>query len=179
MLVDPAAGGDVVLCIAQHHAVADDLAAGGDIHQCDLVCLGMGSQVTTPLSVFVPAGRSWTATTTLSLSLIWMVKRSAIIITSYILLCTAQLLADRHHTGGGTVLVVHHLLFTQVILRGAGAVGAVVRSRSQTCAGADAVKLPALLALFQVGVPDAVQHPAALFPYSGGSIPSRAPFIRA
>ena len=42
MLVDPAAGGDVVLCIAQHHAVADDLAAGGDIHQCDLVCLGDG-----------------------------------------------------------------------------------------------------------------------------------------
>ena len=41
------------------------------------------------------------------------------------------------------MLVVHHLLFTQVILRGAGAVGAVVRSRSQTCAGADAVKLPA------------------------------------
>ena len=40
MFVDPAAGRDIVLCVAQNYAVAEDLAAGRDIHQCDLVGLG-------------------------------------------------------------------------------------------------------------------------------------------
>ena len=42
MLVDPAAGGNICLGIAQHHPVADDLAAGGDVPQGDLVGLGDG-----------------------------------------------------------------------------------------------------------------------------------------
>ena len=139
-----------------------------------LCAWGMGSRVTTPLSVFVPAGRSWTATTTLSLSLIWMVKRSAIIITSYSYARRSCSLTAIMQAAAPCWLSIH-LLFTQIILRGAGAVGAVVRSLSQTCAGADAVKLPALLALFQVGVPDAVQHPATLFPVFRRQIPAVHP----
>ena len=42
MLVDPAAGRDVVFGVAQHHPVADDLAPGGDVVQGDLVRLGDG-----------------------------------------------------------------------------------------------------------------------------------------
>ena len=42
VLVDPAAGRNVPLGIAQHHPVPDDLAPGGDLPQRDLVRLGDG-----------------------------------------------------------------------------------------------------------------------------------------
>ena len=48
MLIDPVAFFDVIDGVAQHHAVADDLTACGDVTESNLVGLGnvlVGSQV--------------------------------------------------------------------------------------------------------------------------------------